>query len=96
MFLQLEWVVAVVALVVVVIVVVAVLASSIRVVPEFMRLVVFRLGRLVGIRGPGLVFLIPVIDQAFLWILGSRLLMLLSRPALRRITRLWILTCLFI
>jgi regulator of protease activity HflC (stomatin/prohibitin superfamily) len=56
---------AVVALLVVVIVVVAVLASSIRVVPEFMRLVVFRLGRLVGIRGPGLVFLIPVIDQAF-------------------------------
>jgi regulator of protease activity HflC (stomatin/prohibitin superfamily) len=65
MFLQLEWVAAVVALLVVVIVVVGVLASSIRVVPEFMRLVVFRLGRLVGIRGPGLVFLIPVIDQAF-------------------------------
>jgi regulator of protease activity HflC (stomatin/prohibitin superfamily) len=65
MFLQLEWVAAVVVLLVVVIVVVAVLASSIRVVPEFMRLVVFRLGRLVGIRGPGLVFLIPVIDQAF-------------------------------
>jgi len=65
MFLQLEWVAAVVALLVVVIVGVGVLASSIRVVPEFMRLVVFRLGRLVGIRGPGLVFLIPVIDQAF-------------------------------
>jgi regulator of protease activity HflC (stomatin/prohibitin superfamily) len=65
MFLQLEWVAAAVVLLVVVIVVVAVLASSIRVVPEFMRLVVFRLGRLVGIRGPGLVFLIPVIDQAF-------------------------------
>jgi len=65
MFLQLEWVSAVVALLVVVIVGVGVLASSIRVVPEFMRLVVFRLGRLVGIRGPGLVFLIPVIDQAF-------------------------------
>jgi regulator of protease activity HflC (stomatin/prohibitin superfamily) len=61
MFLQLEWLVALV----VIIVVVAVLASSIRVVPEFMRLVVFRLGRLVGVRGPGLVFLIPVIDQAF-------------------------------
>ena len=29
-----------------------------------MRLVVFRLGRLIGLRGPGLVFLIPVIDQA--------------------------------
>ena len=65
MFLQLEWVAAVVALLVVFIVGVGVLASSIRVVPEFMRLVVFRLGRLVGIRGPGLVFLIPVIDQAF-------------------------------
>jgi regulator of protease activity HflC (stomatin/prohibitin superfamily) len=65
MFLQLEWVAAVVVLLVVVVVVVGVLASSIRVVPEFMRLVVFRLGRLVGIRGPGLVFLIPVIDQAF-------------------------------
>jgi len=65
MFLQLEWVVTAVALLVVVVVVVAVLVSSIRVVPEFMRLVVFRLGRLVGIRGPGLVFLIPVIDQAF-------------------------------
>jgi regulator of protease activity HflC (stomatin/prohibitin superfamily) len=36
MFLQLEWLVA--------LVVVAVLASSIRVVSEFMRLVVFRLG----------------------------------------------------
>jgi len=33
-------------------------------VPEYMRLVVFRLGRLIGLRGPGLVFLIPVIDQA--------------------------------
>ena len=65
MFLQLEWVVTAVVLFVVVVVVVGVLASSIRVVPEFMRLVVFRLGRLVGIRGPGLVFLIPVIDQAF-------------------------------
>jgi regulator of protease activity HflC (stomatin/prohibitin superfamily) len=65
MFLQLEWVVTAVALFVVVVVVVGVLASSIRVVPEFMRLVVFRLGRLVGIRGPGLVVLIPVIDQAF-------------------------------
>lgn len=47
------------------IVVAAIIASSIRVVPEFMRLVVFRLGRLIGIRGPGLVFLVPIIDQAY-------------------------------
>ena len=64
MFLQAELVGLFAALLVLVIAV-AVLAKSIRVVPEFMRLVVFRLGRLIGISGPGLVFLIPVIDQAF-------------------------------
>jgi SPFH domain, Band 7 family protein len=64
MFLQAELVGLFAALLVFAIVVV-VLAKSIRVVPEFMRLVIFRLGRLIGIKGPGLVFLIPVIDQAF-------------------------------
>jgi regulator of protease activity HflC (stomatin/prohibitin superfamily) len=39
------------------------LASAIRVVPEYMRLVVFRLGRCVGSKGPGLVILIPIIDR---------------------------------
>ena len=39
-------------------------ANSIRIVPEYQRLVVFRLGRCVGARGPGIVFLIPVIDRA--------------------------------
>lgn len=38
-------------------------ANSIRIVPEYQRLVVFRLGRCVGARGPGIVFLIPVIDR---------------------------------
>jgi regulator of protease activity HflC (stomatin/prohibitin superfamily) len=33
-------------------------------VPEYQRLVVFRLGRCVGTRGPGLILLIPVIDRA--------------------------------
>jgi regulator of protease activity HflC (stomatin/prohibitin superfamily) len=41
-----------------------VLFNSIRVVREYERLVVFRLGRLVGERGPGLVFLIPLVDRA--------------------------------
>jgi regulator of protease activity HflC (stomatin/prohibitin superfamily) len=36
---------------------------SIRVVREYQRLVVFRLGRVVGARGPGLVMLIPGIDR---------------------------------
>ena len=40
------------------------LASAIRVVPEYQRLVVFRLGRCVGTKGPGIVLLIPVIDRA--------------------------------
>ena len=39
-------------------------ASAIRIVPEYQRLVVFRLGRCVGAKGPGVVFLIPVVDKA--------------------------------
>lgn len=40
------------------------LANAIRIVPEYQRLVVFRLGRCVGEKGPGVVILIPVIDRA--------------------------------
>src|SRR5690349_10612476 len=43
---------------------VIVLANAIRVVREYERLVVFRLGRLAGERGPGLVLLWPLIDRA--------------------------------
>lgn len=38
--------------------------NAVRVVPEYQRLVVFRLGRCVGDKGPGLVLLIPIIDRA--------------------------------
>ncbi|HMN11681.1 MAG TPA: SPFH domain-containing protein, partial [Bellilinea sp.] len=38
--------------------------SAIKIVPEYQRLVVFRLGRSIGARGPGLVLLIPFIDRA--------------------------------
>lgn len=41
----------------------AFLFFSIRVVNEYERGVVFRLGRVDGIRGPGLIFLIPLIDR---------------------------------
>ena len=37
--------------------------SSIKIVPEYERGVVFRLGRLVGARGPGLFFLLPVMER---------------------------------
>ena len=40
-----------------------VLASAIRVLREYERGVVFRLGRLIGQKGPGLVLLIPIIDR---------------------------------
>jgi regulator of protease activity HflC (stomatin/prohibitin superfamily) len=42
----------------------ALLASAVRIVSEYQRLVVFRLGRCIGNRGPGIVFLIPVVDRA--------------------------------
>ena len=48
----------------VVVVGLAFLAQAIRVVPEYQRLVVFRLGRCIGERGPGLIILIPFIDRA--------------------------------
>jgi regulator of protease activity HflC (stomatin/prohibitin superfamily) len=36
---------------------------AVRIVPEYQRLVVFRLGRLIGERGPGFVLLIPFVDR---------------------------------
>lgn len=39
------------------------LASAIKIMAEYQRIVIFRLGRLLGIKGPGLVFVIPVIDK---------------------------------
>jgi regulator of protease activity HflC (stomatin/prohibitin superfamily) len=40
-----------------------ILPLSIKVVREFQRLVIFRLGRSIGSKGPGLVFLIPILDR---------------------------------
>jgi len=39
------------------------IAGALKIVQEYERLVVFRLGRCVGTRGPGLVLLIPFIDR---------------------------------
>src|SRR5512137_2286321 len=38
-------------------------ASAIRILPEYERGVLFRLGRLAGVKGPGLFFIIPGIDK---------------------------------
>ncbi|MEF8879209.1 MAG: slipin family protein [Candidatus Thermoplasmatota archaeon] len=39
------------------------LAAAIKITSEYQRIVIFRLGRLKGIKGPGLVFVIPIIDN---------------------------------
>jgi len=39
------------------------LASAIRVLNEYERAVVFRLGKLIGTKGPGIIILIPVVDK---------------------------------
>ncbi|RUM32917.1 MAG: slipin family protein [Aquifex sp.] len=39
------------------------LASAIKVIPEYERAVVFRLGRVIGAKGPGLIIVIPIIDR---------------------------------
>ena len=50
-------------LIILVILAVYILASSIRVLNEYERGVVFRLGRMVGVRGPGLIILVPFIEK---------------------------------
>ena len=39
------------------------LVYALRIVPEYQRLVIFRLGRMIGQKGPGLVIVIPFIDR---------------------------------
>jgi regulator of protease activity HflC (stomatin/prohibitin superfamily) len=43
--------------------IILILASAIRILREYERGVIFRLGRLVGAKGPGLILLIPFIDK---------------------------------
>lgn len=50
-------------LITIIIIGVFILASAIRILREYERGVIFRLGRLVGAKGPGLIILIPIIDR---------------------------------
>lgn len=47
-----------------VVIVLIILARALRVVREYQRVVLFRLGRAIGLKGPGLVFVYPAIDRA--------------------------------
>jgi len=51
------WIIVIVGLVLIF------LASAIRIVREYERGVIFRLGRLIGAKGPGLFFIIPFVDK---------------------------------
>lgn len=44
-------------------IVIVFLVSAIKIVPEYKRIVVFRLGRCIGPKGPGLILLIPFVDR---------------------------------
>lgn len=46
-----------------IVILIAILSASIKIVPQFERVVVFRLGKVVGTKGPGIIFLIPYIDK---------------------------------
>ncbi|HEX9236626.1 MAG TPA: SPFH domain-containing protein [Actinomycetota bacterium] len=52
-----------VALGVAVFLLVIILPNAIKIVREYQRIVVFRLGRAIGLRGPGFVLIIPIIDR---------------------------------
>ena len=45
------------------VVVLIIIANTIRVVNEYERGVIFRLGRLIGAKGPGLFLLVPIVDR---------------------------------
>lgn len=49
---------------IVAIIILVIIAASIRIIREYERAVIFRLGRLIGAKGPGLIILIPFIDKA--------------------------------
>lgn len=59
---------------IILIIIIGLLYSSIRVVREYERVVVFRLGRAIGAKGPGIVFLIPIIDRPVIVDLRERYL----------------------
>ena len=48
---------------VVIVILIGLLSSAIKIVQEYERWVIFRLGRLIGAKGPGLFFIIPMVDR---------------------------------
>lgn len=65
-------------------IVVIVLMMSIKIVPEYQRLVLFRLGSCKGQLGPGLVFIIPIIDRVVMADLRELFLEIPSQTCITR------------
>ncbi|MBS4015105.1 MAG: slipin family protein [Candidatus Latescibacteria bacterium] len=51
------------SLVALIVFIIIVISSMIKILREYERAVIFRLGRLIGVKGPGLILLIPFIDR---------------------------------
>lgn len=52
-----------IGLIVLAIIVIAIVANAIRILREYQRGVIFTLGRFSGVKGPGLIFVIPILQQ---------------------------------
>ncbi|GFO97268.1 hypothetical protein ig2599ANME_1468 [groundwater metagenome] len=46
-----------------VVLIVLILAQAIKIVREYERVVIFRMGRLIGVKGPGIFLIIPIVDS---------------------------------
>lgn len=52
-----------VLLFVLIIIAIIIIANAVRILREYERGVIFRLGRMIGVKGPGIIFLIPIVDK---------------------------------
>jgi len=52
-----------VLLFVLVVIAVIIIGNAVRILREYERGVIFRLGRMIGVKGPGIIFLIPIVDK---------------------------------
>jgi len=50
-------------IIIVAVLIIIILAMAIKVVREYERVVIFRMGRLLGAKGPGMFFIIPIVDS---------------------------------
>ncbi|MDI6807268.1 MAG: slipin family protein [Candidatus Aenigmarchaeota archaeon] len=67
-----------------IVVAVVILASAIKIVREYERSVIFRLGRLLGIKGPGIFLIIPIIDSMIKVDLRTRVIDVMKQRVITR------------